>query len=93
MDSKKIVHLSKSQNSSTIEPFKDVLSKYRNKAGLKQTELADLLNTSRTTILNWEAGKTEPTLSNIIRISEILSAPLSELIGVPSSQIFKDFPS
>ena len=86
MDSSKIIHLEKTRKTVQNEPFKDVLAKYRNKAGLKQTELADMLKTSRVTIVNWEAGKTEPTLSNIIRISEILSAPLSELIGVPSSE-------
>lgn len=86
MDSNKIIHLEKSLKKTPTEPFKDVLVKYRNKAGLKQSELAEILNTSRITIINWESGKTEPTLSSVIKISEVLSAPLSELIGVPSSE-------
>jgi transcriptional regulator with XRE-family HTH domain len=52
----------------------------RKKRGLKQEEVAQKLGMSRSTYANWEKS-IEPSLTDIVRISEILDIPVAELIG------------
>lgn len=46
-------------------------------ANLKQQELADKIGVSRTTICNWENGKTSPTSVQLQKISEITGIPIN----------------
>lgn len=45
-------------------------------AGLTQKELADRLGISNTTVNNWENGDTEPTLSQLRKLSELSGIPM-----------------
>lgn len=47
-----------------------------------QHEWAILLNVSKTTVINWEKGNTEPNLSQLRRISELSGIPM-DFIFVP----------
>lgn len=49
-------------------------------AQLSQKELANILGVSSATIINWEKGNSEPTLSQLRK--------LSELSGIPMDYIF-----
>lgn len=45
-------------------------------AGLNQREFAEKVGVSLATITNWEAGKSEPDLSELRKISQISKIPM-----------------
>lgn len=45
-------------------------------AGLTQKELAEELGISNVTVVNWEKGVTEPTLSQFRKISQLSGIPM-----------------
>lgn len=51
-------------------------------ANLTQPELAERLGVSVTTIINWEKGRTEPTLPQVRKLSELSGIPM-DFIFVP----------
>ena len=51
----------------------------RDAAGLTQVELAERLNVSRETVINWETGKTEPSGNDLV----VVEAWLAEQEGRP----------
>lgn len=51
-------------------------------AKLTQKELAKILGVSNATIVNWENGSTEPSLSQLKKISELSGIPM-DFIFVP----------
>lgn len=51
-------------------------------ARLTQKELAKILGISNATVVNWENGKTEPSLSQLRKISELSGIPM-DFIFVP----------
>ena len=48
-------------------------------AGLKQREMAEIIGVDTTTIHNWENAKSEPTASQLRKISEISGIPMDFL--------------
>lgn len=57
------------------------LKELRIEKKLTQTELASKLNISQKSYSNWESGKAEPTLDNIIKLANILDTTTDELLG------------
>ena len=57
-------------------PLKINLAACRTNAGMSQSEWAKELGVSEKTIWNWETGKSEPTLNNLRKISELSGIPL-----------------
>lgn len=55
-------------------------------ADLEQKQLAEILGTSVSTIVNWEKGKSEPSLSQLREISRLSGIPM-DFIFVPSQSI------
>lgn len=53
--------------------------------GVRQADLADRLNISRSAIAMWELGHREPPLDTLVRIAEALQAPLSALLPTASA--------
>ena len=51
-------------------------------AKLTQAEFAQQLGVDRSTVANWEAGNTEPNVTQLRRISEISGIPM-DFIFVP----------
>lgn len=49
--------------------------------GIKQTFIADKLGVSNTTVSLWVLGRTEPTLTNLKKLSEVLGVDVSILIN------------
>lgn len=53
---------------------------------LKQEEFAKKLDVSRPTVSNWEQGKSLPTTSQLIKLSEVFSVSADELLGLKGLQ-------
>ncbi|WP_368386126.1 helix-turn-helix domain-containing protein [Streptococcus anginosus] len=62
-----------------------VLKELRKEKKLTQTELASKLDISQKSYSNWESGKAEPTLDNIIKLANILDTTTDELLGIDKS--------
>lgn len=56
------------------------LQTLRRQAGMSQQELADRLHVSRQSISKWELGTAKPDLDNVVRLSELFSVSLDELV-------------
>lgn len=58
------------------------LEAVRVNSGMKQTEWAESLGVTVNTVISWEKGKTEPTLSHLRKMSELSGIPM-DFIFVP----------
>ncbi|WP_081979207.1 helix-turn-helix transcriptional regulator [Lacinutrix jangbogonensis] len=56
-----------------------MLKEFLKSKGVKQKWLANKIGVSEVSVSNWVKGKSEPTLKNCQKISEILNIPLTEL--------------
>jgi transcriptional regulator with XRE-family HTH domain len=65
----------------------DRLAKARDTAGIKSQDMAKLLDVSRTTITNYESGRTVPTVTTVQRWSEITGVPASWIIDEPEEPV------
>lgn len=52
-------------------------------AGLKQREVAVLINVDKSTISSWERGLSQPKIEQAQALSEIYKIPLDDLIFLP----------
>jgi transcriptional regulator with XRE-family HTH domain len=64
-----------------METFNEVLGYLRRKRGLKQAEIAEKVGISAATWSDYERGKTEPNLTVLAKISEVLQVDLDTLLG------------
>jgi len=69
------------------ESFGSVIKKYRMQNDMSQVELADIMQTSRNTILNWETEKAKPSTDAIKTLCTLLGIPLYELFGISNQEI------
>ena len=65
-----------------LKVFGSRLKELRVDAGLKQSELAPVFNVSKTTICQWETSKQEPSLEDIVKISEYFHVSADYLLGL-----------
>ena len=56
-------------------------------AGMTQKELASVMEVSESTVINWEKGRSEPTVRQAQRISEITGIPLDSIIFLQSTTV------
>lgn len=56
-------------------------------ANLTQKALASYCNVSESTVINWEKGRTEPTVSQARLISEATGIPYDKIIFLPSNTV------
>ena len=54
---------------------------YRKKIGLSQEELGQTMLVSRQTVSLWEMDKTLPTVDNLIRLKEIFSVSIDDILS------------
>lgn len=59
--------------------LKTKVKEYREKAGLKQSELAELVHARRETIVHLESGKYNPSLKLAMDIAKVFHVPVEEL--------------
>lgn len=68
-----------------IEQVRISLAAARVNAGYTQDEVSQILHVSRTTIVNWEKGKSEPKTSQARQLSELYKIPYDAIIFLPST--------
>jgi|BioPla2DNA2_1021312.scaffolds.fasta_scaffold85393_2 transcriptional regulator with XRE-family HTH domain len=56
------------------------LAAFRKEKGLSQQELADMMETSKTTVTNWETGRFKPTWDMLEKIASVLDVSLAMLV-------------
>lgn len=61
--------------------FYEKIKNLRVEKGLYQRELADLIKTSNSTICDWERGRCEPSIQDLIKLSNIFNCSVDYLIG------------
>ena len=57
------------------------LKSRRKKMGLSQEEVAKKLGVHNTTYGNWELGKTEPSLNDLVKLADLMNVSTDELLG------------
>src|SRR5262245_61298286 len=58
------------------------IRRQREAMGMTVAQLAEAIGVSRNTLTNYESGKTEPTASDLVQLSDALGCPVSELLGI-----------
>ncbi len=58
-------------------PFQITLEAARVNAGMTQEEASKELKVTKQTLVNWEKGRSEPTISQARQISELYDIPLN----------------
>lgn len=56
-------------------------------AGLTQKGLASAVEVSESTVINWEKGRSEPTVIQAQKISEVTGIPLDSIIFLPATTV------
>jgi len=56
-------------------------------ANLTQKGLAEAVGVSETTVINWEKGRSEPTVNQAIQIAEAVNRPLDSIIFLPKCAV------
>lgn len=62
--------------------FANRLLQLRKEARLKQSELAQILNTTQRRISHLESGKVEPDLITLVAIAKYFNVTLDYLVGI-----------
>lgn len=62
-----------------MEKRKIKIAAVRVNAGLSQEELAEKMNVSRTSIVNWENGKTGISSANLLSLAQICNWPVEQI--------------
>ena len=57
------------------------IKEYRERAGLKQSELAELVGARRETIVHLENGKYNPSLKLVMEIAKVFHVPVEDLFS------------
>ena len=61
--------------------FKNRLKELRTERNISQKELGELMNMSKMAISHWESGHSEPSIAQLIRLSEFFEVSVDYLIG------------
>ena len=63
--------------------LKTRIKEIRQSRGMSLRMLADLSNLTKESIINVEAGRTDPKLSTLLAVADALHVPLAELFDAP----------
>ncbi len=66
-------------------PLNQKLRSLREKCGLTQEQIAKVLNVDRSTYTYYEIGKTEPSLTSLLKLAKLYKVDWNELLGGNSS--------
>lgn len=70
-----------------MEKLQITLAAARVNAGMTQSDVAKEMHISKQTLVNWEKGNSEPTVSQSRRLSELYKIPLENIFFYQSNQI------
>ena len=62
-------------------PFKDRLKELRLERNMSQQELGKLVNMSKMAISHWESGHSEPSIGQLILMSDYFGVSVDYLVG------------
>ncbi|HGD3202506.1 TPA: helix-turn-helix domain-containing protein [Streptococcus agalactiae] len=62
--------------------FPKRLKSLRQESGLKPQEIAPLLGIKQNTYSDWETGKSEPNLENVVKLAKLFKTTTDFLLGV-----------
>ena len=65
--------------------FNEKLRELRKERKLKQWEMADMLDTDRSTITKWETGKSKPSSDMLVMIAGIFNVSVDYLLSTTAS--------
>lgn len=71
------------QGGENVAIGKITLPAARKNAKLTQKELAELCGVSESTVWSWENGRTEPTVSQALKICEAVGLHIDDIIFLP----------
>ncbi|RXZ58122.1 XRE family transcriptional regulator [Candidatus Borkfalkia ceftriaxoniphila] len=63
-------------------PFKDIIKGLRTENNLSQLQLAKNLNLERYIVSNWEQGRNEPSIEDLIMLSKYFGVTIDYLAGL-----------
>lgn len=61
--------------------FSERLKELRTGKNLSQKQLAEILQTTNSSVCDWECGRTEPSLSTVVRIADFFDVSCDYLLG------------
>ena len=61
--------------------FGETLRTFRRQSELTQKQVAEALHIDRSTYAYYERGTTEPSLNTVVKLAEIFSVPVTELLS------------
>lgn len=59
----------------------NVFRAMRIRAGLKQTEVAELLEICKSTVCMWEKGKSRPKFRTLVKLTKLYKCSVAELMN------------
>lgn len=62
--------------------FKDRLKSLRKEKKITQVKLGEMLNYGYTAIANYESGRNQPSISDLLKIAQIFNVSMDYLLGV-----------
>lgn len=62
------------------------INELRVKSGMSQTELANRLNVTRSSVNAWEMGISVPSVQNLVELSQIFHVSVDYLIGLNANE-------
>src|SRR5690349_11663795 len=74
-------------------PLSENLKSLRHESGLKQSELAEILEISEKSWSNYERGANEPDIETLLRIANYFDVSVDSMIGRDISMIAKELVS
>lgn len=66
------------------------IKEFRQQAGLKQRDLADMLSVKQGTVSGWEVGRREPDFDSLKRMADIFNCSIDELLGQKEKPVVRD---
>lgn len=57
------------------------IGKYRERAGMTKTQLADTLGVDLSTVCKWESGANKPKADGLLRMADLFHCTIDELFG------------
>ncbi|MDE7256479.1 MAG: helix-turn-helix domain-containing protein [Clostridia bacterium] len=64
-----------------MKVFSERLKELRKGSGLSQKQLAAILQTTNSSVCDWECGRAEPNLSMVARIADYFEVSCDYLLG------------
>ena len=75
------VFFRKFYDNNSMNKFKERLKELRTEKGFTQKQIATELNVSEDSVYNWEKGRSEPSITDLINLAILLDVTIDYLVG------------